>query len=77
MTYTKIMFSQEIEALTSGGVLDHKKIATWAYTTKLDNVRDIDPCVDRWLDIIGVMDMGEEFELSLNDLRDLVEATKG
>lgn len=76
MIYTKKMFGQELEDLLSGSVLDHAKIATWAYAIKLANVRNIDPDVDRWLEELGAMDMGEEFELSLNELRDLVATAK-
>ncbi|MCD4500961.1 Uncharacterized protein ChrSV_2584 [Chromobacterium vaccinii] len=76
MIYTKRIFGQELEAFLSGEVLDHAKISTWAYATKLNNVRNIDPDVDRWLEELGAMDMGEEFELSLEELMNLVVSAK-
>ncbi|VVD76042.1 hypothetical protein PPN31114_00876 [Pandoraea pneumonica] len=76
MSYTKMMFGQELEVFLSEEVLDYPKIANWAYATKLNNVRDIDADVDRWLEELGAMDMGREFEFSLDELMNLMATAK-
>ena len=59
MSCTKEMFSNELESLIIGDEIDHSRIAGWAYATRLKHVRGIDPDVDRWLEELGAMDMGE------------------
>ncbi|SNR93282.1 hypothetical protein SAMN05192560_1816 [Methylobacillus rhizosphaerae] len=72
MSYTKEIFSHELEVFLVGDELDHSRIAEWAYATKLKHVRGIDRDVDQWLEELGAMDMGEEFKLSLAELQRLV-----
>lgn len=72
MSYTKPMFSADLRSFLEQGVVDHAKIADWAYATHLAHVRDVDADVDRWLIELGAMSMGEEFELTLDELRNMV-----
>lgn len=72
MSYTKKMFSRELESLIADREINHSRIAEWAYATKLKHVREIDPDVDRWLEELGAMDMGDEFRLGLAELQHLV-----
>lgn len=64
MSYTKEMFSLELETLLAEGQPDCSRIAEWAYATKLKHVREIDPDVDRWMEELGAMGMAKSLSLA-------------
>lgn len=78
MSYSRNRFAAELDGFLHepSEVIDHKKIADWAYKARVDNLDDIDPEVDKWLLQLGAMSMGSEFELSCLELRDLVSRAK-
>ena len=77
MTYTASLFADELDRVlaSTGDEGAVERVADWAYATKLKH-RDLAPAVAGWLDQLGVMTMGPEFELSLAALRELVTAAR-
>ena len=57
MKYTKRDFGCELSTFLLSEDIEYPKIAEWAYLTKLKYVNDIDPEVDRWLEVLGTVDM--------------------
>lgn len=76
MTYSKRDFASDLDRLVAPAVVDYSRLATWAYETRLQNLRDIDADVSKWLMELGAMDMGAEFQLSPKDLAGLVERAR-
>jgi hypothetical protein len=77
MNYTREIFARELDGfLSNDAVIDHKKIATWAYETRLRNLGEIDPKVSEWLMQLGAMDMGNEFEFSGDEIVSMIAAAR-
>lgn len=78
MSYSRNRFAEELDGFLHdpAGTVDHAKIADWAYKTRLDNLSDMGPDVDKWLLQLGAMSMGTEFEFSERELRDMVDRAK-
>jgi hypothetical protein len=71
--YSRDEFAAELERiLIRGRNLDCVGIASWAYETRLKHLGAIDTSVSNWLLQLGAMDMGTEFELTMDDLRKIV-----
>lgn len=78
MSYSPNKFAGDLERFLHGpsGTIDRAKISDWAYRVRLDNLNDIDADVDKWLLQLGAMSMGQEFEFSALELRDIVDRAK-
>lgn len=77
MSYSSQMFSAELEEfLATRESIDYVKIARWAYATRLRNLASIDHKVSNWLLQLGAMDMGTEFELTREELQELIRVAR-
>lgn len=76
MNYTKEIFARDLEGQLLNSEIDHKKIAAWAYETRLRNLGAIDPSVSEWLLQLGAMDMGKEFEFSTDEIVSMIAAAR-
>ncbi|MEB0114401.1 hypothetical protein QN397_24275 [Variovorax sp. RTB1] len=77
MTYSPCLFADELDRLLAAvGDKDIvEEVGNWAYLTKLKH-RNLDSQLSGWLDQLGVMTMGTEFELSLHELRAMVATAR-
>ncbi len=73
MRYTKEAFSADLKRILNNSSEPIEVIAKWAYTTRLSHLEDIDPEVSSILERLGFMEMGPEFEYSIEELRSLAE----
>lgn len=68
MIYTKKQFSLELrEQLCRGYHV--ARLSQWAYLVRLDNYRELEPGLRNIIRQIDGMDMGAEFELSEDELK--------
>jgi hypothetical protein len=77
MSYTKEIFARDLDVFLSSGDIDHKKIAAWAYEARLRNLEAIDSDVSGWLMQLGAMDMGKEFEFSIEEMASMIAVSRG
>jgi hypothetical protein len=77
MSYTREIFARELDVFLSTEHIDHKKIAAWAYETRLRNLEAIDSGVSEWLMQLGAMDMGKEFEFSIEEIASMIAVARG
>lgn len=73
MTYTPQHFADELERLLRATPDSELigRVADWAYATK-SQLREVHASVNGWLDELGVMTMGPEFELTSQELDAMV-----
>ena len=72
MSYTKKQFIQELKQQLQYGY-DIQEVANWAYCLSIDKYHEInDPKLNKIMDNIAVMGAGPEFELSEEELLDLI-----
>lgn len=73
MTYTPQHFADELERLLRATPETEliRRVAEWAYAMK-SQLREAHASVDGWLDELGVMTMGPEFELTTQELGAMV-----
>lgn len=75
MSNIRIRFARELDALLSSNDDDGKRIeriANWAFSLRFANQRDVDDELDTWLVHLGAMTMGEEFEFTDEEMREMV-----
>ncbi|NEQ42444.1 MAG: hypothetical protein F6K00_02330 [Leptolyngbya sp. SIOISBB] len=67
MTYSKKQFSKDLKQEIKKG-FDVSRIAQWAYMLSIDRHRELPPDLDKFIQKVAVMDEGEEFEFSEDEL---------
>ena len=72
MSYTKKQFAEELKQQLQYGY-DIKEVANWAYWLSIDKYHEInDPELNKIMDNIAIMEAGPEFELSEEEILDLI-----
>ena len=72
MSYTKKQFVQELKQQLQYGY-DIQEVANWAYLLRIDRYREIDDSeLDDIIYTIHMMEAGPEFELSEEEILDLI-----
>lgn len=72
MSYTKKQFVQELKQQLQYGY-DIQEVANWAHWLRIDKSEEIDdPQLEEIMSDIAVMEAGPEFELSEEEILDLI-----